>query len=300
MSVTNIDDLLLGGNNSQPNTAEENERNHDNQDADDFNDSINKDYAEVEPEQQDEDESSNENESEAIKKDNEIDDYGNEQPIENETIRERLKQQAKKYENEINDLRQQLSQQKASPDIQQAVSDFEYDADASGDWQQQLASFVKQTVNHMHSEKETQSRQQQERQDYQTFESKFRVGMDKFPDFVDVVNKHPIDDAMTQALRGISDPASFIYAAAKRQPQELKRISEIRDPFSRIVEMGKLEERMKKNKTQTSTPRPLNRTSDNGSIDIKNKENKNPSIEDLIEQSNKERLANLGGRPRKR
>ena len=117
----------------------------------------------------------------------------------------------------------------------------------------------------------------------QEFETNFKAGLQKFHDFSDVISSLPfeISNPMTLATRAMSDPAAFLYAAAKRQPAELERISKLRDPYAQMTEMGKLEERMRKNKPTTNAPRPLGKTlEDSPSPDIKKK--KEPTIEDMI------------------
>lgn len=302
MPITNIDDLLMGGKTpTQPASPE----NH-------YQDGP-EEIEEMEPETPDNEEGGEEDEQETgfeqigdkpdddehehQRKEPETDEYGNSKEPDNEVIRERLARQARKHEAEINALRAQLAQQNAAPAVQQAAKDFEYDPNASGNWQQQLASFVKQTVEHMTVEKHEHERQQQEQQHYQEFQSKFRQGMERFDDFIEVVAEKPLDDAMTAALRGVSDPAAFIYAAAKRNPEELERISKLRDPHARYAEMIRLEERMRRNKPMTKAPRPIARTpGDSGLPAAKSKSSKEPSIEDLIAKSDAKRLANMKGR----
>jgi hypothetical protein len=97
---------------------------------------------------------------------------------------------------------------------------------------------------------------------------------------------------MTLALRGMNDPAAFIYAASKREPQEIERISKLRDPYARMVEMGKLEERMRRNKPITKAPKPLGRTQEDLGIP-QSKKSKEPTIEDLIAKADAKKLANI-------
>jgi len=254
MSISSIDDLLAGGVSSSQPEAPESEY----QEAPE-------EVEELEPDEPDtsDDEAEETDDKEVADKlaeESKVDEYGNQKEPENEAIRERLARQAKKYNTEIEGLRQQLAQQNAAPVVQQAAQDFEYDPNSGGDWQQQLAKFVKQTVQSMNVEQENTNKQQVERQQYQEFQTKFRDGMDRFDDFIEVVSDKPLDDAMTLALRGIADPAAFIYTASKRNPEDLERISKLRDPHARYAEMIRLEERMRRNKPTTKAPKPLNRT----------------------------------------
>ena len=303
MPTTNIDDLLMGGGQNPtqkvepvdaPEVEDELESSGpEHEDAPEYDES---DEQEPEPSEQGEDEPE---EPKASKK--EYDDYGNEKEPENEAIRERLARQARKHQAEIDALRSQLANQGASQQVQQAAKDFEYDPNASGDWQQQLASFVKQTVKSMNDEQANERQRHEEAKVQQEFESKFRDGMSKFSDFVDVVESLPfeITNPMTLATRAMADPASFLYAAAKRNPQELERISKIRDPYAQMTEMGKLEERMRRNKQTTTAPRPMGRTQED-SVAPETKKKREPTIEELIAKSEAKKLAQMkqrsGGR----
>jgi hypothetical protein len=296
MSTSSIDELLLsGGNASQPQTPE-----HQYSDEPE-------EIEELEPEEAPE---SEEHEPEAQEDSQEVetkplrdtDEYGNEKEPENEVIRDRLKKQAesmnRKHQAEIDSLRAQLAERGASQQIQQAAGDFEYNPDAAGDWQQQLASFVKQTVNSMGREQDEARNRQQEHEVQQEFESKLITGMANFSDFQDVIRALPceITNPMTLATRAMSDPAAFLYAAAKRNPQELERISKLRDPYAQMTEMGKLEERMRRNKPTTKAPRPLGRTNEDAQSPVSKKKAES-TIEDLIAKSDARKLQRMKGRP---
>ncbi len=294
MSTTSIDDLLSGIKTSQHPETPENQY----IDEPEIEEVEQEEYEEAEPLDNNEPDEDHEAEpEEKPKKLRETDEYGNEQEPENEAIRERLARQARKHQAEIDSLRAQLSQQGASQQVQQAAKDFEYDPEASGDWQHQLANFVKQTVNSMSREKEEVQSRQQEATIQAEFEGKFRNGMNKFDDFVEVMDSLPfqISNPMTLATRAMSDPAAFLYAAAKRNPQELERISRLRDPYAQMTEMGKLEERMRKNKPTTKAPRPLGRTNEDSSMPVP-KKNREPSIEDLIAKADTKKLARVKSR----
>ncbi len=293
MSISSIDDLLLGGKTNihpetpeheqtEPVEVEENEIETPDYNADEAHESEN-----------DKDISHDDNEDNAeIQVLKDVDDYGNETPKENEAIRERLARQARKHQEEIDSLRAQLSQQGASREVQQAASDFEYDPEAKGDWQQQLASFVKQTVNSMSREQENAKQRHEEESVQREFEMKFTKSMSKFDDFRDVMTglDFEITNPMTLATRAMEDPAAFLYAAAKRQPKELERISKLRDPYAQMTEIGKLEERMRRNKASTSAPRPLSRSHDDSSMPAA-KKSREPTIEDLIAKAEAKKMA---------
>lgn len=226
------------------------------------------------------------------------DEYGNEKERMPKGMKERFDRRDKKHrmeieqrEMEIQELRAQLQSRGASSEVQKAAKDFEYNPDESGDWQQQLAKFVRQEVASMNRDAEESQVRQQEMRAQREFESKFRDGMSRFNDFSDVIEDLPfeITNPMTLATRAMEDPAAFLYAAAKRNPEELERISKIRDPYVQMTEMGRLEERMRKNKSVTSSPKPISRTVEDSNM--KQNPKTGDSIEDLIAKSEAKKIA---------
>lgn len=306
MPTSSIDDLLMGGSSNQHPMPTEEKSQYEPEPIEEIESEVSADDDQDEDVPQDDhtnEQGPPDDEDEKPQPDHkkEFDDYGNEKEPENEAIRERLARQARKHQAEIDALRAQLAQQGATQPMQQAVKDFEYDPESSGDWQQQLASFVKQTVNSMTRDQQDLQARNEELRNQQEFESKFREGMGRFNDFVDVMDdlSFEISNPMTLATRAMSDPAAFLYAAAKRNPQELERISKLRDPYAQMTEMGKLEERMRKNKPSTKAPRPLERTQENAAIPSYKKKT-DPTIEELIAKADAKKLAGMKGRPGKR
>ncbi len=147
----------------------------------------------------------------------------------------------------------------------------------------------------MATDQQRQERERQEHRAQQEFAQKFTKGMERFGDFREIVGAQPIDDAMTLSLRAMNDPTAFIYAASKRHPKELERISKLPDPYARMVEMGRLEERMRKNKPTTKTPRPLGRTKEDVVMKPVVKE-KDTSGDDLLAKADAKRLSQTRAR----
>lgn len=227
------------------------------------------------------------------------DEYGNKKERMSKGMKDRLDRKEKQHQREIEQremelqqLRQQLANQGANSQVQQAAADFKYDPNDEASWQQQLTDFVKHTVKNMHTEDQQKERATQEQHAERQFHEKFQKGMERFSDFREVVGKLPMHNDMTMALRGMSDPTAFIYAAGKRQPGEIERISKLSDPYARMVEMGKLEERMRRNKPTTKTPRPLGRTKEDATTKVQPKQ-KDTSGDDLLAKADAKRLATV-------
>jgi hypothetical protein len=219
-----------------------------------------------------------------------VDDYGNDvapprvysEDEVNERINAAIRDRLSRMERNQQPAQHQQMQQ-------QTQQGFNYDENSPESWQQQLESFVEQTYYKINQKQAYQSQQAREQQAYEEHGQKFREGASKFADFEKVVASQPITDAMTLATRAMKDPAAFIYAASKRAPQELERISKIPDQWVQVAEMAKLEERMKQQKPSTKAPRPIGRTSEDATI--AHKSNKQPSIEELIAKDAAKRLA---------
>jgi len=217
-----------------------------------------------------------------------IDDYGNEKPEPKTYSEEEVSERINKAVRERMARMERNTTQPEQPQ-QQAKPEFEYNAESEESWQNQLEGFVEQTVSKMSSRKEQQQQQAREQQVHNEFESKFHEGMSKFSDFTDVVGSHNVTDAMTIATRSMSDPAAFLYAASKRHGSDLKRISEMPDQYSQMVEIGRLEERMKKSRTNTKAPAPVSKTRSDSSMPTPS--SKEPTIEDMIAHADAKRLA---------
>lgn len=290
--VSNIDDLLTESmSSSMPSTPESSYEEHEDE----------TDLSHEEPETQYEEDSNEpedkrtlkEESNDEEKKEPEYDDYGNTkapprtytQEEVNEMFRMRNKN---KSPQEQEYLKQQMN-------LENESKNFEYNPESEESWETQLENFVEKTISKI-NQKDAQKRQMAQDEARQSeFEDKFTQGMNRFNDFREVVGSQPITDPMTHALRGLSDPAAFIYAASKRHPQELARISQLQDPISQIVEMGKLEERMKKGAQSSKAPRPVSKSRDDAGMPTQQKK-KEPTIEDLIARSDAKRKQQLNQR----
>ncbi len=299
MKISNIDDLLNGEkSNTKPETPENQYEEPEEIEEEE------KEPLDPDPESEESEETSEEtrdDDEDLEEEEPESDEYGNEKPKKRTYTEEEHKELVNKAIRERFERFQRNNPQAQEPTPQQvnkAAEGFTYDENSKQDWQQQLESFVENTVGRMATKQQEAVRQQQEQQLQADFEHRFGTGMQKFKDFRDVITglPAPITDAMTISLRALDDPASFIYAAAKRHPQELERISKMRDPYAQMTEMGRLEERMRKNKPTTKSPRPIERTKEDLGMKEPKKKSKEPTIEDLIAKSDAKRMAQIRAR----
>jgi hypothetical protein len=324
-NISNIDDLLMGvGNSQQPATPEHKDKLEqepepkekapieedtdtptydDTDESDSGSDDSGDNTDESEPDTDDEDEKpDSKSDADSGADSDEEDEYGNKKERMSKGMKDRLDRKEKQHqreieqrEREIQALRQQLSNQGASTQVQKAAADFKYDPNDEASWQQQLTDFVKHTVKNMHNEDQEKERDMREQHAERQFHEKFQQGMERFSDFREVVGKLPMHNDMTKALRGMADPTAFIYAAAKRQPGEIERISKLSDPYARMVEMGKLEERMRRNKPTTKAPRPLGKVREDATSKVTPKQ-KDMTGDDLLAKADAKRLATVRNR----
>ncbi len=302
MDISSIDDLLAGGKTPTQPEAPEHQYNDVPEEIGEVEqeESPSPDDYEVEEEHQSHEEEEHDNEEEPRDKEEpQEDEYGNKKELMSKNMQKRMKKlkedsdaEIQRRDNEIMQLRAQLAQGGASKNVQQAAQDFEFDPNDEGSWQEQFAQMVRQTIAQDEKNRIEKARQHEENQEAQAFRGRFQEGMNRFDDFMDVVDGQPVDEAMTLALRGVSDPAAFIYAAAKRMPQELERISKLKSPHDRYAEMIRLEGKMRTNKPSTSAPRPLGRAKEDANAPAPKKKTED-SIEDMIARSEAKKLAIL-------
>ena len=145
--------------------------------------------------------------------------------------------------------------------VKQAAENFTPDPESADNWEVQLETFIEKTVNKLSNKSQEEEWKRQEAQKQADFEIKFSEGMGKYKDFVPTVQGKPISAAMMMATRSMKDPAAFIYAACKQHPKEIERIAQIGDSYAQSVEIGRLEERMKKARNVTSAPKPATKVS---------------------------------------
>ena len=313
MAISNIDDLLMGGggNSQQPEVPEnkpELEGGHepDSTYEDEPDDNLEpdpQDHDDDEPEDRDDHRESDDDDDEPKQTKKEYDDYGNEKAkprtYNEDEVNERINKAVRERLSRGNNDQTPANANQGQPANNSQAPSFAFDENSDASWEQQLESFVEHTVSRMGQKQSQQQMQQREQQAESEFREKFTRGMEKFGDFQKVVEVQPITDAMTLALRGIKDPASFIYAASKRNAPELARISQIPDQYVQMVEMGKLEERMRKAAPTTKAPRPVARTKEDGSLNLKSGKKVEPTIEDLIHASDRKRQAKLNASRRR-
>jgi hypothetical protein len=91
---------------------------------------------------------------------------------------------------------------------------------------------------------------------------------------------------MMLATRSLENPAAFVYGASKLHPKELDRISRIPDPIVQASEVGRLHERMVKERNMISkAPKPIEPTKS----DMPGKVIPKVTIEDRIHQYAKQK-----------
>lgn len=193
-------------------------------------------------------ESSNDDKSEELA----TDDYGQQASKKEKLYTQAEVEQMMRDRNKRGEFAKQEANHQPEPTYSNESGD-----DGEG-WEQQFESLVEQTISKREQKIQEQRWQEQVQRDQAEFEIKFNSGAAKYSDFESVVTGKPLTPQMVMATKAMKDPAAFIYAAAKTQAHELDRISKIGDPLVQAVEIGKLEERMRKGKApSTSAPRPI-------------------------------------------
>ena len=153
---------------------------------------------------------------------------------------------------------EQQTPQQQIQQAQQVSQDFSHDPESELSWEQQLDAHIDRRIETRQAKAQELAWKAEQDQIQAQFEDKFTNGMNRYPDFRESVGKMPIDNQMMMATRGMDDPAGFLYAASKTQPKELERIAQIRDPYTKALEIGKLDEKMRKVRNNVSrAPKPV-------------------------------------------
>lgn len=186
-------------------------------------------------------------------------------------------------------IRERLSRgrqtQSEQQQLNEASKDFTPDPESEESWEVQLGTFVENKIAQIEQKKQQKAWEEQEKNSQSDFEERFSNGMNKYQDFDSVIRGKSISASMMMATRSMENPAAFLYAACKQQPEEIERISKIPDPYAQIAEMGRLEERMKKSRILTSAPKPAKRISGDRTDSAPKQ-----SIDQLIAQHAKDKI----------
>lgn len=294
--TSSIDDLLSGSaTQMQPETPENQYLNNDESNSSQTShDDYDQDSSGYDTKSSLDDDSSDNDESSNV---DDTDEYGSQkekgrmytEEEKNEAVNKAIRERVKQFN------RNHPENAQSNEQTQQMAQDFskQYDANSEASWEQQLESFIENTYKKINLRESQKIQQEREQAAALEFRDRFEQGMNRYSDFMDVVSNQPVTDYMAQAMRGIKDPAAFIYAASKNHAQELQRISNLQDPYAQIVEMGRLEERMRKKAASTQAPRPVSRTTEDSTYKQKPKEQDGDSIESLIAKAEARKIAKI-------
>lgn len=194
---------------------------------------------------------------------------------------------------------QQATPQQVQQHAQATQQGFQYDENSTLGWEQQLEQFVMQVADKREQTKAEQLKQAVEQVKLQEFESKFKSGMSKFNDYHEVVGRFDIKDDMLLAASDIRDPAALFYAAAKRMPDELEKISRMESDYARAAAIGRLDEKLRKQAVKVSNaPKPVSQTKGDTTNSYQAKPVQSNELDDLLVADQKSRVAQMNARRR--
>lgn len=230
------------------------------------------------------------------KSEDDFEDYGditddNDEPVYSkaklqEIVQDRLKRERARYERMMQEMKVQQSPQ----EVEQAQYD-PYVADnqqqGNEDWEAQLDTLLEQRMQKIEEKKMQEAVRAREEREQAEYAQKFEAGMSRYNDFQDVVDPYSMSDHMMMATRSLKNPAAFIYSANKHHGEELNRIREL-PPTQQMVEIGRLEERMRRQRSsQSKAPAPI--TPDRGDVKAKSFEASN-NVDQLLMRDQNERM----------
>jgi len=191
---------------------------------------------------------------------------------------------------------QQPTQQQQQQAAQQG---FQYDENSTQDWQQQLEQFFDQAADRREQRKAEALQVAVQQEEMQQLGTKFQSGMRKFDDYHAVLAGKKVTDAMVMAASDINDPAALFYAAAKRMPDELAKIAEIKSPYAQAAAIGRLDEKLRKASVKVSSaPKPISPTKTDTTTAFQPKQTSGNELDDLLLADKKSRLASISSRRR--
>lgn len=292
MSSNNIDELLLTGTQTNPSTIpdtpeEKNiEAEKDYQESQDSPIEAKEDVIQEAPKSEYTEETANEEAAEEAPE--ATDDYGTNvksRLYTEEELNQKIRERVSRFERNSQTQNQSIQDQ--------VKKDFEYNSESSESWMQQLESVIVNTVQKMGQQQQSRAAQEKEQKIQAEFEQRFITEKEKYHDYNEVVAAQPITDAMLLGTRSLKNPAAFLYAAAKRAPKELQRISQISDPYAQIAEIGKLEAKMRQKNTGSKAPRPISRTPEDAPLIKEAPKKREKSIEERMHEEGQKKIAKL-------
>jgi hypothetical protein len=145
--------------------------------------------------------------------------------------------------------------------VKEIAKDMNANPADSEAWMTELENVIVETIEKKERNKQVEIMKQKENSIQAQFEDRFNTGMAKYSDYWKVVNSvGEIKPHMLIATRSMEKPADFLYAAAKFHPDKLKEIAGMDDPYGQMMEIGRLDERMRKASTNiTKAPAPIKR-----------------------------------------
>lgn len=193
-------------------------------------------------------------------------------------------------EEEVNELiRQRFNRTKKEEELKQVQQPQQKQNELSDNenWETQLEGFVENTFKKLTVREHQKIKEAKESEAIERLQQNIHNSMNKYKDFREVVGQVPMSDYMVKATKSFKDPGAFIYAASKTQRKELERIAQLDDALDQAAEIGKLEERMRKIRSGTNSPRPVSGVKG----DIENKSYVRQSVDDLVRKDALKKLS---------
>lgn len=166
----------------------------------------------------------------------------------------------------------------------------------SDDWREDLRKYISTTLREEQEQINNARAREQSEREFNEMAYKFQTGATRFPDFANVVSKAGFTNEMTKAGLHFDDSAAFFYAAAKLMPAEVKRIAKLPSAERQIIELGRLDEKLRASTTNNSkkqaASRPISKVRGDG---VTEKEKSEP-VGDILAAEDARRSKSLRDR----
>lgn len=166
----------------------------------------------------------------------------------------------------------------------------------SDDWREDLRKYISTTLREEQEQINNARAREQAEREFNEMAYKFQTGATRFPDFANVVSKAGFTNEMTKAGLHFDDSAAFFYAAAKLMPAEVKRIAKLPSAERQIIELGRLDEKLRastaNNSKKQAASRPISKVRGDG---VTKKEKSEP-VGDILAAEDARRSKSLRDR----
>lgn len=208
-----------------------------------------------------------------------------------ESVQKRLRREQKKYETLMAQQAQQYEDAlRQARETAQQTREPAAQESAGEDWEKELETRMDRRISERQKQEEERNWQQEAERKTREFADRFQQGRAKYKDFDETIQTvgSYLTPTVGRALQGLdSNPAAFLYNAAKTHSDDLIKIFGMDDAVAQAAALGSLNAAMKKKKSTSSAPAPVGR--DKGDYSVTANKKVRNSVDAIINQEENRR-----------